>query len=140
MTGFLKDDLTVALDEVDRCASRIVTIYEDLSAITADPELAVSLRAEGERHREALTAFNHARRDSGQTPEVADPERAHIQSLWLVLKSAVSGEDFRQRLDESLGALDEELRHAIRAAGALEPEPAVRDALERLARELSTRQ
>ena len=136
MNGFLKDDLTVALDEVDRYASRIVTIYDDLSAIAVEPEVAVSLRARGERHREALTAFNYARRAAGQTPEVGDPERAHLQSLWLVLKSAVSGGDSRQRLADSLRALDDELRHAVRTARNLDPEPAVRDALDRLMRDL----
>ena len=136
MNGFLKDDLTVALDEVDRTASRIVTIYEDLSGIAPEPLVADQLRDAGERHRRALVAFNHARRAAGQIPEVADPERAHLQSLWLALRSAVSGEASRVRLDQALDELDEELRRAVAAARALGPEPALRDALDRLAQDL----
>lgn len=136
MSGFLKDDLTVALDEVDRTASRIVTIYDDLAAIAVDPEVAVQLRDRGQRHRSALVEFNHARRAAGQIPEVADPERAHLQSLWMALQSAVSGEQSRERLEVSLSQLDDELRAAARTAIDLGPEPEVRAALLLLMREL----
>jgi len=136
MNGFLKDDLTVALDEVDRTASRIVTIYEDLSDLASEPEVAARLRQAGERYRRALVAFNHARRAAGQIPEVADPERAHLQSLWMALRSAVSGEASREHLEHALDELDEELRRAVAAARKLDPDPALRDALARLEQDL----
>lgn len=135
MTALFKDDLTVALDEVDRTASRIVTICEDLAAIAVEPDVAVVLRERGERHRTALVAFNQARLAAGQTPEVADPERAHLQSLWMALKSAVSGEASRESLEESLATLDAELRAAVEHARSLGPEPRMREALDRLTSE-----
>ena len=137
MTGWLKDDLTVALDEVDRSASRIVTIHDDLAAIATDPGVARRLRERGERHRQALVAFNHARRSAGQTPEVGDPERAHLQSLWLALKAAVAGEHSEERLQQSLADLDEELHAAIRAARQHPLGDSVRRALDGLAAELT---
>jgi len=136
MSGWLKDDLTVALDEVDRTASRIVTIQEDLGALAVEPDVAARLRERAERHRRALTDFNHARRAAGQIPEVADPERAHLQSLWVALTAAVSGEDSAGRLEQSLSELDDELRAAIRAAREQRPEGAMLEALDRLADEL----
>jgi hypothetical protein len=132
MTGFLKDDLTVALDDVDRTASRIVTIYQDLTAIAADPDMSRRLRERGEDHRLALVAFNDARTGAGQTPEVGDPERAHLQALWLALKSAVSTEPSEQQLQQSLTDLDDELRRAVEAARRHHPGPGILDALERL--------
>lgn len=136
MSGFFKDDLTVALDEVDRTASRLVTICDDLAAIAVDPDVARRLRELGERHRAALVDFNHARRAAGHTPEVGDPERAHLQSLWMALKSAVSGEAAPDSLLESLNQLDDALRTAVQTALELKPEPLVRDALQRLMREI----
>lgn len=132
MSGFLKDDLTVALDEVDRIASRIITIYDDLSAIASDPGVSRRLSERGEAHRRALVAFNRARRDAGQVPEVGDPERAHLQSLWLALKSAVAGEHSEERLQTALAELDDQLHTAIRAVRELEPEAGVLQALEQL--------
>lgn len=131
MSGLFKDDLTVALDEVDRTASRILTIYHDLAGLTDHVDRAERLQREGERLRQALTRFNDARRAAGQVPEVADPERAHLQSLWLALKSAVSGGS-EQQLDESLKALRDELAGAVAAARALRPPPGVDAALRRL--------
>lgn len=133
MTGLFKDDLTVALDEVDRTASRIITIYDDLAAIATDPVVGRRLRERGERHRAALVAFNHARTSAGQTPEVADPERAHLQSLWLALKSAVAGDHSEDSLQQSLADLDDELHEAIRSARAQGASPDVEHALDALA-------
>ncbi|HEX7038462.1 MAG TPA: hypothetical protein VF210_22045 [Pseudomonadales bacterium] len=132
MTGLFKDDLTVALDEVDRTASRIVTVCSDLAAITPDPEAARRLTAHGERLRQALVEYNRLRRRAGQVPEVGDPERAHLQSLWLALKQAVSGEDAVEQLDAVLRELDGALQQAVAAARAQGPEPELTRALERL--------
>lgn len=132
MTGLFKDDLTVALDEVDRTASRIVTVCNDLAAITPDPEAAQRLAEHGERLRQALAEYNRLRRRAGQVPEVGDPERAHLQSLWLALKQAVSGEHAVEQLDAVLRELGDALEQAVAAARAQEPEPALVEALERL--------
>lgn len=136
MNGFLKDDLTVALDEVDRIASRIVTIYEDLSVIASDPGVSRRLSERGEAHRRALVGFNRARSAAGQIPEVGDPERAHLQSLWLALKSAVAGEHSEERLQSALAELDDQLCAAIQTARAFEPPAAVGNALEDLTAQL----
>ncbi len=109
MSGLLKDDLTVALDEVDRIASRIATIYDDLATLAPEPELARRLRERGDARRRALVAFNEARRSAGQTPEVGDPERAHLHSLWLRLEAAVTGSRRDEHLEHALDALDERL-------------------------------
>jgi hypothetical protein len=140
MSGLLKDDLTVALDDVDRTASRIVTIYDDLSAIAIDLELSRRLREGAEQRRRALVAFNHARRTAGQTPEVGDPERAHLQFLWLALKSAVSGKSSAQALQVSLAELDAELQRVIDAARNLHPEPPLPSALNALAAQVEPAQ
>lgn len=132
MSGFIKDDLTVALDEVDRIASRIITIFDDLSAIASAPSVAERLRERAEAHRRALVRFNLARRSAGHTPEVADPERAHLQSLWLALKSAVAGEHSEDSLQESLAELDAQLRETVDAAVGLHPEPDILAALQDL--------
>lgn len=132
MAGLLKDDLTVALDDVDRTASRIVTVCGDLAAITLDPEAALRLREHAERLRAALADYNRLRQRAGQVPEVGDPERAHLQSLWLALKQAVSGEDAAEQLETVLGELDGALREAVRTAEALGPEKPIDDALQRL--------
>lgn len=129
MDGILKDDLTVALDEVDRTASRIVTIYQDLAGLADDPALADRFEQEAARRRQALTAFNRERRAAGQTPEVADPERAHLASLWFTLKAAVAGERAREQMERSLAELDERLAEAVRGALALSPPAAIAAAL-----------
>lgn len=132
MTRFLKDHLTVALDEVDRTASRIVTIYQDLAAVAASTEVADRLERRAAGHRRALRDFNRARTADGQTPEVGDPERAHLHSLWLALKSAVAGDHSEARLTESLARLDAELRRVVAEARSAGPPPAVAEALDRL--------
>lgn len=137
MAGFLKDDLTVALDEVDRVASRIITIYRDLAAIARE-QAAAALRAEADRREADLAAYNQARQSHGQTPEVDDPERSHLQALWLKLRSLLAAAGPDRALADSLAELDQALRDSIAAAQALQPDADLRDALERLVPQRNT--
>jgi len=130
--GFLKDDLTVALDEVDRVASRIVTIYRDLAAITHDPRAARDLAAEADRRAAALAAFNRTRQAHGQIPEVDDPELSHLQAIWLKLRSLLAAAAAEDALAHSLKQLDEALRDAVTAARSRQPDADLRDALDLL--------
>jgi hypothetical protein len=119
MPGILKDDLTVALDDVDRLTSRTVTVCEDLAGLAADPDISTWLRARAATLGEALDAFNAARRNRQQIPEVDDPERSHLQALWLGLKAAVTGAASRAELQEHLTPLEEQLGIAIGEARRL---------------------
>jgi hypothetical protein len=132
LTGYLKDDLTVALDDVDRVAGRIITIYRDLAAITQRPGAAQALAAEADRRATTLATYNLARQAHGQIPEVDDPERGHLQALWLKLRSLLASSPAEDALAESLNHLDEALRDAVAAARSLNPHADLQDALERL--------
>lgn len=132
MNPFLKDDLTVALDEVDRIASRIITIYRDLAAIAREPEAAGRLLDAAERRTQGLLRYNAARQAHGQIPEVDDPERSHLQALWLKLKSLMTTADPASSLENSLAELDDQLRQAIEAARALQPDADVLQAMDQL--------
>ena len=129
MPRFLKDDLTVALDDVDRVATRIITIYRDLGAIAQDREAAARLMEEADRREAALERFNQARRAHDQIPEVGDPELAHFQALWLKLKSTLAATDALDALEASLAELDQALWQAIEDARALGPAPDIEAAL-----------
>ncbi|MFU8815382.1 MAG: hypothetical protein ACNA7W_08545 [Pseudomonadales bacterium] len=131
MPGFLKDDLTVALDEVDRIASRIITIYRDLAAV-ADEPAAAPLLEEAQCREAALRRYNEARQAHGQIPEVDDPERGHLQALWLKLKSLLASPNPAAALAHSLDELDQELRRAIASARALQPDADVSQTMEQL--------
>jgi mannitol-1-phosphate/altronate dehydrogenase len=132
LPGFLKDDRTVALDEVDRVASRIITIYRDLAAITQDQRSAQTLVAEADRRAAALADFNRERQAHGQIPEVDDPELSHIQAMWLKLRSLLATSAADEVLAQSLADLDDALRDAVNTARALQPDGNLRDALEHL--------
>jgi mannitol-1-phosphate/altronate dehydrogenase len=132
VSGFLKDDLTVALDDVDRVASRIITIYRDLAAISRDTRSAAALAAEADRRAVALAAYNRARQAHGQIPEVDDPERSHLQALWLKLRSMLAASAAEHALAESLADLDVALRDAVASAQARQPDADLREALELL--------
>jgi hypothetical protein len=130
MGGFLKDDLTVALDDVDRVAARIITIYRDLGAVAGDERSASRLLAEADRRETILSRYNQARQAHGQIPEVDDPERSHLQALWMKLKSLLTQPDPQESLAASLAELDRVLRQTVAAALALHPEDDIRKALE----------
>jgi mannitol-1-phosphate/altronate dehydrogenase len=132
MPGFLKDDLTVALDEIDRLASRTITMYRDLGTATGHAPAADRLRAEAERREAALARYNAARRTHGQIPETEDPERGHLQALWLKLKSLVASADQGDALEQLLAEQDDALRQAVAAAQALQPHADIRQAMEQL--------
>jgi hypothetical protein len=132
MPGFLKDDLTVALDEVDRVASRTITIYHDLIATAGDTPAAARLLAEARRREAALAGFNQARRVHGQIPEAEDPERGHLQAIWLKLRALVAAADPEESLEHSLAELDETLRQTVAAAAVLRPDTDIRQAMEQL--------
>lgn len=132
MSGFLKSDLMVALDDVDRIGRRIVTIYRDLSTLTADPDLAHKLERSADGLERAIERFDEARRRSGQIPEQEDPDRGHVQALWYALKSAVSSEGAESTLEPSLDEFDELFNDAIERARSLAPPPALVAALEEL--------
>jgi hypothetical protein len=132
MTGFLKDDLTVALDEVDRVASRTITVYHDLSSIAGDRPAAPGFLAEARRREAALARFNQARRAHGQIPETEDPERGHLHAVWLKLKALVATEDPEESVERSLAELDDTLREVVAAARALHPDSDICQAMEQL--------
>lgn len=119
MPGILKDDLTVALDDVDRVTSRTVTVCEDLAGLASAPDISEWLRDRAATLGEALEAFNAARRNIQQIPEVEDPERSHLQALWLGLKAAVTGAVSRDELQQHLTPLEEQLTSAIGEARRL---------------------
>jgi hypothetical protein len=135
MSNFLKDDLTVALDEVDRVASRIVTIYRDLSAVAGDADAAKRLRAEAERREAALASYNQARMAHGQIPEVDDPELAHLQALWVKLRSLLTKATPEGSLALSLAELDHALRRTVAAARDLQPDDDIAAAMDQLVAE-----
>jgi small-conductance mechanosensitive channel len=132
MSQYLKDDLTVALDDVDRIASRIVTIHRDLAAVAGDQATAATLLDRAEQRERALHAFNAARRAHAQLPETEEPERAHLEALWLKLKAAVAWGRSAHALERSLAELDQRLCQAVAEACALEPPTDVERALQAL--------
>ncbi len=132
MTGYFKDDLTVALDDVDRTAGRIITIYRDIGALARDPETEQRLQQQADRLAAALEHFNAVRRAHHQTPEVEEPERAHLQALWLALKSALSQEPGEDALEASLRELHGHLAEVVARARALRPGADIEAAMEGL--------
>ncbi len=132
MTGYLKDDLTVALDDVDRTAGRIITIYRDVGALARDPATAQRLQQRADRLTAGLERFNSARRAHHQTPEVEEPERAHLQALWLALKSALSEEPGDAALEASLQELHGHLAETVARVRALGPGADIEAALQEL--------
>lgn len=137
MNGYLKDDLTVALDDVDRVLYRAATIHLRLGHLAPDEALAASLTARGEALERALTRFNEAREAEGQVPELEDPERAQIEALWLKLKSWVAQEGAEASFRESLARLDETVLETIDRARELGPGPVVAAALDALRAEVA---
>jgi hypothetical protein len=135
MPGFLKDDLTVALDDVDRTASRIITIYHDLAATAGDEQVADRLRREAQRREAAFARYIEARRSHGHVTEVDDPERSHLQALWLKLRAMFGAPGADQGLTAVLDELDETLRRTVATAADLQPPEDIRDALEQIAGE-----
>lgn len=129
MAQFLKDDLTVALDDVDRILFRSVTLHEQLGHLAAEPDLGERLLARSRRLDEALNRYNRIRESAGQIPELEDPERAQLEALWFKLKSLVAQAGAEASLDESISRLDDTVLHAVDAALALHPEPGLQDAL-----------
>lgn len=132
MSGFIKDDLTVALDEVDRAGKRLLTIYRDLAGVASEPALADDLASHAERLQSDLARYDEARRRHQQIPEQEDPELGHLQALWLTVKSALAAGEGEQALRESLQPLCDHLADAIEQASALGLPGDVRDALDAL--------
>lgn len=131
MAGFFKDDLTVALDDVDRLASRMATVYYDLRALATQPETAALLEQRSQRLEAALGAFNEARRKHGQAPEVEEPERGHLEALWFKLKSVLA-ENSAQALKEAMEAWNRQLEDAVAQARRLNSDADIDAALEQL--------
>lgn len=132
MSGILKDDLTVALDEVDRVAARIITICRDLSAVAGDDRSASRLLAEAGEREAALARYNEARMAHGQIPEVDDPELSHLQAIWLKLRSVLAKPTPEEFLAAALKELDQVLQQTVAAAQALHPADDIASAMEHL--------
>jgi alkylated DNA nucleotide flippase Atl1 len=127
--GLFKDDVTIALDEVDRLGARAVTVYHDLARLAAEPDTARWLDQAAARLTSALNRYHRTRVAHQQIPESGDPERAHVQALWLRLKAGARSGGGPEAMRELLEPLTNELTEAIRQARAVAPAADLADAI-----------
>ena len=135
--AILNDKKTILLDDVSRAANRCLLVYRDLSELHPDSASNLHLGEHADRLEKALDSFNTARQNAGRTVLPPNDEQAHIQALWLKIKSALGGSDASALIADHLEELRQELETAIEAAMGQQVSGEMAVALDTLRRSVS---
>ena len=133
--SLLKDEVTARLDDLQRAGMEALDLYQDIENRTDDETLRELLAPHIDAQRSMLERAADVRRELGQLPQVADPERAHLEAAGAFVRAMVLPGASTTHYVESLLDAAETVDRCLADALGLELDGRLRRALESFARE-----
>lgn len=131
----LKDEMTARLDAVGCIGMETIGLLEHFEDRLDDPALRRLVASHAAAQRRLLERTADLRRERGDLPQTADPERTHLDTAGAVVRAALLPGNASEHYVESLLDAADRVEEAIDDALSLEPPPEIRALLESFKRD-----
>lgn len=128
----IKSEKTRRLDDLNLAGMEAMGLYEDILGHTDDDSLSRMLEAHIGSQRTLLERIVDLRRQRGELPQAADPERSHLEAAEAFIRAAVLPGETSEHYVESLLEAAGEVETHITSALALDLDAPMRALLEAL--------
>ena len=85
----IKDEATARLDDLHREGMEAIGVFEDIEEQIDDPDLKGLVAAHASAQRRLLQQAADLRRERGEMPHAADPERSHLEAAGAFVRAVL---------------------------------------------------
>lgn len=126
----VKDETTARLDDLHREGMEAIGILEDIEEQIDDLDLKGVIAAHASTQRRLLQQTADLRRERGELPHAADPERSHLEAAGAFVRAMLLPGETSSHYVESLLEASDKVGDRLRDALALDLDAKVRTLLE----------